>query len=95
MTFDQIQRTLEQMLAVQRELQESQLRQRQEIDQLLVYQVNQQGQIDQLLAYQQNQQRLVDRLIGYSLSNESDHLDLEERMNALERRIRRIETDDH
>ncbi|UBF29343.1 hypothetical protein K9N68_16805 [Kovacikia minuta CCNUW1] len=88
MTFDEIQRTLEQMLAVQRELQESQLRQRQEIDQLLVYH-------DQLLAYQQNQQRLVDRLIGYSLSNESDHLDLEERMNALERRIRRIEADDN
>jgi superfamily II DNA helicase RecQ len=76
MTFDEIQRTLEQMLAVQRELQESQLRQRQEIDQMLAYQVNQQGQIDQLLAYQQSQQRLVDRLIGYSLSNESDHLDL-------------------
>ncbi len=42
MTFDEMQRTLEQMLAVQRELQESQLRQRQEIDQLLVYQQSQQ-----------------------------------------------------
>ncbi|WP_421656494.1 hypothetical protein [Leptothermofonsia sp. ETS-13] len=69
------------MLAVQRELQESQLNQRQEID--------------RLLEYQQRQQRLVDCLIGYSITNESDHLDLEERMNALERRIRRLETEDN
>lgn len=81
MTFDEIQQTLERMLAVQRELQESQLRQRQETDQLLIY--------------QQTQQRLVDRLIGYSISNKSDHLDLEERMNALEQRIRRIEAGDN
>jgi hypothetical protein len=29
--------------------------------------------------------------VGYSLSNESDHLDLQERLNALEQRLRRLE----
>jgi small-conductance mechanosensitive channel len=87
MTFDEIQRTLEQMLAVQRELQESQLNQRQEMEQMLAVQrelqesqLNQRQEIVQLLEYQLQQQRLVDRLIGYSITTESDHLDLEERI---------------
>ncbi|PSR18261.1 hypothetical protein C8255_08220 [filamentous cyanobacterium CCP3] len=118
MTFDEIQRTLETMLSVQRELQESQLRQQQdsakferniqsiheELDRILAVQrdlqesqVSQQQQnqaiqqeIQNLLAAQQEQRRLIDRLIGYSLSNESDHLDLHERMNRLEERMRQI-----
>ncbi|WP_017301484.1 hypothetical protein [Nodosilinea nodulosa] len=77
MTFDEIQQTLEQMLVVQRESQESQIAQRQEIQ--------------DMLAYQERQQRLVDRLIGYSITNESDHLTLEERLNALGERIKRLE----
>ena len=71
MTFDEVQQTLEQMLAVRRELQESQIEQRQEIR--------------DMLAYQERQQRLVDRLlIGYSITTESGDLTLEERLNALE-----------
>ena len=78
MTFNEIQQTLEQMLAVQRELQESQIEQRHEIQDMLVY--------------QERQQRLVDRLIGYSITNEGDHLTLEERLNALEQRVKQIES---
>jgi hypothetical protein len=78
MTFEEIQLTLEQMLAVQRELQESQLAQRQEIQ--------------AMLTYQERQQRLIDRPIGYSITNESDHLTLEERLNALDERIKRLES---
>ncbi|KAM3090091.1 hypothetical protein ACKFKF_35075 [Phormidesmis sp. 146-12] len=70
MTPEEIERTIEQMLEVQRGLQNSQLRQRDELDRML---------------------RLVDRLIGYSITNESEHLSLEERMDALERRMRRLE----
>lgn len=81
MTFEEMQRILEQMLAVQRELQESQISQRQDIT--------------QLLEAQQRQERLLDRLIGYSITSESNHLDLEERLNALERRMRRLEGDDN
>jgi hypothetical protein len=78
MTFEEIQLTLEQMLAVQRELQESHLAQRQEIQ--------------AMLTYQERQQRLIDRLIGYSITNESDHLTLEERLNALDARVKRLES---
>ncbi|NEQ69454.1 MAG: hypothetical protein F6K21_30480, partial [Symploca sp. SIO2D2] len=37
------------------------------------------------------QREILDRLIGYSLTNESDHLNLEEKLQALEARIRRFE----
>ena len=117
MTFDEIQATIEGMLAVQRELQESQLRQQQdsakferniqsihqELDRMLavqlelqVSQIKQQQQnqatqkeIQDLLKAQQEQSRTVNQLIGYSLSNESDHLDLQERMKQLEERMNR------
>jgi polyhydroxyalkanoate synthesis regulator phasin len=72
MTFEEMQQTLEQMLAVQRELQNSQLR---------------------LLEAQERQQGILDQLVGYSLSNESDHLDLQERLNALEKRLKRLENE--
>jgi hypothetical protein len=129
MTFDEIQKTIEQMLAVQRELQESQLRfqesqqeqrqgiqsLRQEIEALVAIQRDvlavqrdlQENQITQrqdiqerhqdylaeiqaLIIAQHEQRVLLDRLIGYSLTNESDHLDLHERMDRLEERMRRI-----
>jgi polyhydroxyalkanoate synthesis regulator phasin len=70
MTFEEMQQTLEQMLAVQRELQNSQLR---------------------LLEAQERQQGILDQLVGYNLSNESDHLDLQERLNILEQRLKRLE----
>lgn len=73
MTPQEIQRTIEQMLSIQRELQESQIRQGEDIERLT---------------------RIVDRLIGYSITAESDRLTLEERMNALEQRVRRIETNE-
>jgi hypothetical protein len=106
MTFEEIQRAIEQILGVQRELQESQLRsqesqlrsqegqlrQREEIEQMLGVQrelqesqLRQREEIDRLI-------RLVDRLIGYSIVNESEHLTLEERMDVLDRRIRRLES---
>jgi len=46
------------------------------------------------ISSQERQQRLIDRLIGYSITNESDHLTLEERLNALEQRIQRLESND-
>jgi uncharacterized protein YjgD (DUF1641 family) len=72
MTFEEMQQTLEQMLAVQRELQNSQLR---------------------LLEAQERQQGILDQLVGYSLSNESDHLDIQELLNALEKRHKRLENE--
>jgi len=37
------------------------------------------------------QKEILDRLIGYSLTNESDHLNLEEKLRALEARMKRLE----
>lgn len=119
MTFEEIQQALGQILAVQRELQNSQLRlqerqiedrtaiselrassqdlriaseqQRASIEalrdvsrELIERSVNQKSNLDQ-------QERIISQLVGYSITNESDHLDLQERMQTLERRLKRVE----
>jgi len=61
-----------QLSAVQRSIQEDQIRDRQDIELLL-----ERGK---------QQEKMIDRLIGYSLSYESDKLDLERRMTELERK---------
>ncbi|NEO60473.1 MAG: hypothetical protein F6J98_08545 [Moorea sp. SIO4G2] len=65
------------MLAVQAELQAGQLELQ---ERQLMSQEN-----------QQRQERILEQLIGYSITQESDKLDLEERMNALEQRVRGLE----
>ena len=105
MNFAEIQKTLEQMLAVQRELQESQLvlnesqaRDRQDIE-LLIEQSRQYSEeqaqmreeLNLLLETVKLQNKNIERLIGYSITNESEHLDTEERFRALEKRIQRLE----
>ena len=108
MTFEEIQQAIQQMLTVQRELQESQLRlaeqlaaQQAEHDrrmadhdqwienfrQLLQDQGERQIRVE---AEQDRQERILNRLIGYSLANETDHLNLEERMMRLEQRIQEV-----
>ena len=105
MTFDEMQKIIEGMLVVQRELQESQLEfkasqlefkasqqefrasqeaQREVLDELI-------QKYGDLAEQSIRQKEILDRLIGYSLTNESDHLNLEEKLKALEGRIKRIE----
>ena len=84
MTFEEIQKTIEGMLAVQRDLQESQIR-------LTEQSQRQQGILDQLAEQSQRQQRILDQLIGYSINQESGQLDLQEQLLALQRRIERLE----
>lgn len=102
--YQQTREAIRQLLAGQRELQESQLR-------LSERQATQQSAIDnheQWLenmrqvaqeigerqirrdAEQTRQERILNQLIGYSLSNESEHLDFEERMRRLEQRIEEV-----
>ena len=112
MTFEEIQQTLQKMLAVQKELQESQLklqesqlelkeaqeRDRANIEQILRgftdlqagFRDLQAGEL-RLMEYSQRQQRILDRLIDYSLTNQSQHLDMEEKLRVLENRIKAIE----
>ena len=97
MTFEEIQQAIQQMLTIQRELQESQLRlaeqqavHDQQISTILqVLQETGERQI-QRDAEQNRQEQILNRLIGYSLANETDHLNLEERMMRLEQRIQEI-----
>lgn len=65
MTPEDIQRTLEQMLAIQRDLQEKHL-------QML-------DAVSRLIEVSHRHERRIEQLIGYSLTNESDHLNLEEK----------------
>lgn len=90
------------------ELQNSQLRlleqtqqltkhsQRQEeiLNQFAVQSQQQQELLGQLATQSQRQQRILDQLIGYSLTNESEHLDFEERLRALQLRVQRLERDE-
>jgi hypothetical protein len=126
MTFEEMQAIIAQMLSVQRELQESDLRQREEMQQQReetdrkiaiereewrARQEALESQMTQIMSVQRDLQEgflqlqsahirnfeglnrlegIVDRLIGYSIANETDHLNLEERMNNLERQFRRL-----
>jgi len=100
MTFEEMQAVISGMLEVQRNLQESQLRDRQDIL-LLIEQTKQLSSVQRNIQEDQirdrqdlqlsierstKQERMIDRLIGYSLSHEADKLDLEQRMTELERK---------
>ncbi|PZU98822.1 MAG: hypothetical protein DCE90_03165 [Pseudanabaena sp.] len=100
MTFEEMQAVIAGMLEVQRNLQESQLRDRQDILLLIEQtkqlsavqrstqedQIRDRQDIELLIERGKQQEKMLDRLIGYSLSYESDKLDLEQRMTELERK---------
>lgn len=105
MTFEEMQKIIEGMLAVQRDLQESQLQFKESQLELKERQLNfaksqetQKQVLDELvqrygdLAQQSiRQKEILDQLIGYSLTNESEHLNLEEKLQALDARMKRLE----
>ena len=105
MTFEEMQKIIEGMLSVQRELQDSQLKLKESQFELkerqLKFEESQEVQkavLDELIQkygdlaeHSIRQREILDRLIGYSLTNESEHLNLEEKLQALEARIRRFE----
>ena len=91
MTFEEIQQMLELLLAVQREIQESQLRNREDINLLIEQSRQSREDINLLIEQSRQQNKNIERLIGYSITVESDHLDLEERFATLERRVKKLE----
>ena len=68
MNFEEIQATIESMLQVQRDLQQSQIRNYQQIQE-------QQKQIQDLIEQGKNQDRRIEQLIGYSISQAGDIID--------------------
>jgi NADP-dependent 3-hydroxy acid dehydrogenase YdfG len=105
MNFEEIQQIIEQMLGVQRALQESQLRdredidtlvetarlQREDIDTLVETAKLQREDIDTLVETAKLQNTNIERLLGYSITNASEHLDIEERFRVLESRLQHLE----
>ena len=91
MTFEEIQKTIEGMLAVQRQLQESQLELRsaqereRETLQIMVEEMN------RFIERSNRNERRIEQLIGYSITNESEHLDIEQRFRNLEARLEQLE----
>lgn len=68
---------IEIILAIQRELQEKQL--------------NLTDAITRLIEASSRYDQRINQLLGYSLSNESDHLDLTQRLIKLEQRVNKLE----
>lgn len=84
MTPEEIQRTIEGMLQVQRELQVSQVNLQQELIEL-------KSSVQALTEVSRSGERKLERLIGYSITQESDILDVKEELAALKVRIRSLE----
>ncbi len=102
MTPEEIQRTIEGMLAVQKELQNSQLRFDSSLDRLgqdiseLRESISElRESVTDLKDVSQRHERRIEQLIGYSITGETDRLDLLGRLTTLERRVNRLEQDNH
>ena len=98
MTPEEIQRTIEGMLAVQKELQNSQLRfdssldrLGQDISELRESTSELRESVTDLKEISQRHERRIEQLIGYSITGEGDRLDLLGRLTTLERRVNRLE----
>lgn len=91
MTFEEMQQIIQQMLGVQRELQEGQIRlaQRQEVFMSDLEGVQQ--SIQALTDISRESNVKVDRLIGYAINRERDLLDVQEDILNLKRRLARLE----
>ncbi|MGK7946053.1 MAG: hypothetical protein AB4058_16450 [Microcystaceae cyanobacterium] len=91
MTFEEIQKTIEVMLSVQRQIQDSQLELRdaqereRETLQVMIEEMN------RFIERSNRNERRIEQLIGYSITNESEHLDIEQRFRELEDRISELE----
>lgn len=77
MTFEEIQQAIQGMLEVQRELQQTQIRQSQEIRDLI-----EQGK---------EQDRRIEQLIGYSIFQAGDVIDIQMALRGIYARLSRLE----
>lgn len=98
MTPEEIQQTIERMLAVQTGLQNSQIAFSQSLEELRANIAANREDINELrIAISdlkeigRRHERRIEQLIGYSITSEGDRLDIVERLMNLERRINRLE----
>jgi len=93
MTPEEIQRTIEGMLSVQRELQASQIEFRASLAELREDIADLKEATRNLNEISARHERRLEQLIGYSITGEADHLDLLQRFQGLDRRVSRLEQD--
>lgn len=91
MTPEEMQNIIEGMLSVQRELQNSQLKQGESISKLKESIIELRESVADLKEVSQRHERRLEQLIGYSISGESDRLDLLQRLQTLERKVSKLE----
>jgi len=84
MTPEEIQKTLETMLTVQRELQETQIKQSEDIKDLIT-----QGK--DLIEQGKEQDRRIQQLIGYSITQAGDVLDVQMSLRDIYARLSKLE----
>lgn len=94
MTPEEIQRTIEGMLTIQRELQNSQLEFRESLAELRTDIIDLKESTRNLNEISQRHERRMEQLIGYSITGESDRLDLLQRLMTLEHRVSKLEQED-
>ncbi len=84
MTFEEIQKTLETMLTVQRELQETQIKQQET-------QIKQSEEIKDMIEQGKEQDRRIQQLIGYSITQAGDVLDVQMSLRDIYTRLSKLE----
>ncbi len=84
MTFEEIQKTLETMLTVQRELQETQIKQQET-------QIKQSEEIKDMIEQGKEQDRRIQQLIGYSITQAGDVLDVQMSLRDIYARLSKLE----
>lgn len=87
MTFEEIQQTIQGMLAVQKDLQTSQLRFAESLAEL-------RESTMELNEVSKRHERRIEQLIGYSITGERDRMDIIQRLQDLERRVSRLEREE-
>lgn len=91
MTLEEIQKVIEGMLAVQQELQNSQLRFAESLIELRQEIADLKGATSSLNEISARHERRIEQLIGYSISGEADRVDVSQQIQNLERRVNRLE----
>jgi len=90
MTFEEMQSVIQGMLAVQQELQRSQVDLKAEIGDLKDSTNDLRKSAQALLDLSLRHERRIEQLLGYSITGDSDRLDLTQRLENLERKVNRL-----
>ncbi len=83
------------MLAVQKELQNSQIEFRESLAKLRTDIIDLKESTRNLNEISARHERRMQQLIGYSITGETESLDLLQRLQSLERRVKRLEESEH